>query len=262
MTEYLYTAAAFWNKYLSNAADIVLTAIIIYYILTLLRGTRAIPIIKGILILLFLTIFSRFLKLSALSWLFSGAWVIGILAIVIVFQPELRFILAKLGSGKVASFLFRIKPDWIDAIINALKEAKERGWGALIVIELNIGLKNYIETGVKIGGEISPEILISIFNPTSPLHDGAVIIKGNTTLAASCILPLTMEEMASRILGTRHRAAIGMSEVSDAWAIVLSEETSSVSLARGGELIRNISMDDLKKELVALYRIKEFESAK
>ena len=183
-------------------------------------------------------------------------------AIIIVLQPELRFLLAKLGSGKMASFLFRIKPDWIDAIIETLNEAQKKEWGALVVIQLNIGLKNYIETGVKINGAVSPELLLSIFNPRSPLHDGAVIIKGNKLLAASCILPLTMEEIASKLLGTRHRAAIGLSEVSDAWAIVLSEETSSISLARGGQLMRNISIDELRKELVDLYREKELESVK
>ncbi|MCD6413079.1 MAG: diadenylate cyclase CdaA [Elusimicrobia bacterium] len=262
MAEIAKIIQTYWNAYLSNIVDIAATAVLIYLIFTLLKETRAIPILKGIFILLGLTIASRLLKLGTLSWILSGAWVIGVIAVVIVFQPELRFLLAKLGSGKVAGFLFRIKPDWIEAIIETLKEAREKSWGALIVIQLNIGLKNYIETGVKIEGAVSSEILISIFNPTSPLHDGAVIIKGDKILAAGCILPLTMEEIASRILGTRHRAAIGISEVSDAWAIVLSEETSSISLARGGKLARNISVEELRKELIALYREKEFEAAK
>jgi len=262
MTDYLSFASVLWTKYLSHAADIFVTAVIIYYILTLLRGTRAIAIFKGIVVLVFLTVCSKLLKLTTLSWLLSGAWVVGMVAIVIVFQPELRFLLAKLGSGKVAGFLFRIKPDWINAIIETLETAQKRGWGALVVIQLNMGMKNYTETGIKIDGEVSSELMLSIFNPASPLHDGAVVLKGNKILAASCIMPLTMEEIASRILGTRHRAAIGISEVSDAWAIVLSEETSSISLARTGKLIRNISPEELKKELVALYRVKEFESAK
>ncbi len=262
MAEVFKNIQSYWNGYISNVVDILSTAILIYLVLSLLKETRAIPILKGILILLGLTILARFLKLTALSWVLSGAWLIGVIAVVIVFQPELRFLLAKLGSGKVAGFLFRIKPDWIEAIVETLKTAQQKSWGALIVIQLNIGLKNYVETGVKIEGIVSSEILTSIFNPTSPLHDGAVIIKGDKILAAGCILPLTMEEIASRILGTRHRAAIGISEVSDAWAIVLSEETSSVSLARGGKLKRNISLEELRKELVALYREKEFEAAK
>ncbi|MFH1857917.1 MAG: diadenylate cyclase CdaA [Candidatus Omnitrophota bacterium] len=249
-------------KYFSTPLDWVITAVFIYYILLMLSETRAIPILKGIFILFFVTVSAKLLKLTTLSWLLSEAWVIGLIAIVIVFQPELRFLLAKLGSGKMAGFLFRIKPDWIDAILETLKDARKKGWGALIVIQLNIGLKNYIETGIKINGDISPELMISIFNPRSPMHDGAVIIKGNTVLAASCILPLTMAEIASKILGTRHRSAIGLSEVSDAWAIVLSEETSSISLARSGQLMRNISIEDLKKELVLLYREKELESVK
>ncbi len=261
MADYLSLASDIWLKYLSHAADIFITAVIIYYILTLLKGTRAIAIFKGIVVLVFLTVVSKLLKLTTLSWLLSGAWVVGMVAIVIVFQPELRFLLAKLGSGKVAGFLFRIKPDWINAIIETMETAQEKGWGALIVIQLNMGMKNYTETGIKIDGEVSSELMLSIFNPTSPLHDGAVVLKGNKMLAASCIMPLTMEEIASRILGTRHRAAIGITEVSDAWAIVLSEETSSISLARSGKLTRNISPEELKKELVALYRVKEFESA-
>ncbi len=262
MTDYLSFALDLWTKYLSHVADILITAVIIYYVLTLLKGTRAIAIFKGIVVLVFLTVISKLLKLTTLSWLLSGAWVVGMVAIVIVFQPELRFLLAKLGSGKVAGFLFRIKPDWINAIIETMETAQKKGWGALIVIQLNMGMKNYTETGIKIDGEVSSELMLSIFNPTSPLHDGAVVIKGNKMLAASCIMPLTMEEIASRILGTRHRAAIGITDVSDAWAIVLSEETSSISLARAGKLTRNISSEELKKELVALYRVKEFESAK
>ncbi|MBA3065893.1 diadenylate cyclase CdaA [bacterium] len=262
MADYLSIASGLWLKYLSQFADILLTAVIIYYILTLLKGTRAIAIFKGILILIFLTVVSKLLKLTTLSWLLSGAWVVGMVAIVIVFQPELRFLLAKLGSGKVAGFLFRIKPDWINAIIETMETAQKKGWGALIVIQLNMGMKNYTETGIKIDGDVSSELLLSIFNPSSPLHDGAVVLKGNRILAASCIMPLTMEEIASRILGTRHRAAIGISDVSDAWAVVLSEETSSISLARGGKLMRNISPEELRKELVDLYRVKEFESAK
>jgi len=249
-------------KYAGPVADIIITAVLIYYMLTLLRGTRAIPILKGIFILFFLTIAAKIMKLTTLSWLLSGAWVIGLIAVVIVFQPELRFLLAKLGSGKMAGFLFRIKPDWIDAVLETLEKAKEKGWGALIVIQLNIGLKNYIETGIKINGNISSELLCSIFNPTGPLHDGAVIIKGDKIIAASCILPLTMEQIATRILGTRHRAAIGISEVSDAWAIVVSEETSSISLTRGGKLMRNISEDALRKELVSFYKEKEFQTLK
>ncbi|MBU3955938.1 DNA integrity scanning protein DisA nucleotide-binding domain protein, partial [bacterium] len=151
---------------------------------------------------------------------------------------------------------------WINAIIETMETAQKKGWGALIVIQLNMGMKNYTETGIKIDGDVSSELLLSIFNPSSPLHDGAVVLKGNRILAASCIMPLTMEEIASRILGTRHRAAIGISDVSDAWAVVLSEETSSISLARGGKLMRNISPEELRKELVDLYRVKEFESAK
>ncbi|MEA2081436.1 MAG: diadenylate cyclase CdaA [Elusimicrobiota bacterium] len=261
MGNYLNLTSDLWLRYLSQPVDILLTAVIIYYILSLLRGTRAIAIFKGIVILVFLTVFSKLLKLTTLSWLLSGAWVMGMVAIVIVFQPELRFLLAKLGSGKIAGFLFHIKPDWINAIIETMETAQKKGWGALIVIQLTMGMKNYTETGIKVDGNVSSELMLSIFNPSSPLHDGAVVLKGNKILAASCIMPLTMEEIASRILGTRHRAAIGISEVSDAWAIVLSEETSSISLARAGKLTRNISNEELRKELVALYKFKESESA-
>ncbi|MFH2084455.1 MAG: TIGR00159 family protein, partial [Candidatus Omnitrophota bacterium] len=155
MADYLPLSWNVWLGYLSHAADILITAVIIYYILSLLKGTRAIAIFKGIVILVFLTVFSKLLKLTTLSWLLSGAWVVGMVAIVIVFQPELRFLLAKLGSGKVAGFLFRIKPDWINAIIETMENAQKKGWGALIVIELNMGMKNYTETGIKIDGEVS-----------------------------------------------------------------------------------------------------------
>ncbi|RLD16497.1 MAG: TIGR00159 family protein [Caldiserica bacterium] len=243
----------FWRTYLVHIVDIVVVAFLVYKVLSILKGTRTENILRGMIILLIMTLIARFLGLKVLFWILKGFWVAGIVALVIVFQPELRFLLSQIGRGKVSRFFLRRGYSFIDEIIDALIELKNKGHGALVVFEFEIGLRNYIDTGIRLNSEISKELLVSIFTPPSPLHDGAVIIRGEKIISASCILPLSNEPGAVELLGTRHRAAIGITEVSDCLSIVLSEETGAISIARAGKLKKNVNPDEIKKSLLKLY---------
>jgi len=254
MTEFFQGLISFWRTYLVHIVDILVVAFIIYRLMVVLKGTRTVNILRGIVILLIVTLIARFLELRVLFWILKGFWVAGIIALVIVFQPELRFLLSQLGRGKVSRFFLRRGFSFIDDIIDALLELKEKGHGALIVFEFEIGLRNYIDTGIRLNSDISKELLISIFTPPSPLHDGAVIIRGEKIISASCILPLSNEPGVIELLGTRHRAAIGITEVSDCLSVVLSEETGAISVTRKGKLEKNLKPEELKKMVIGLYR--------
>lgn len=242
-----------WARYLVHIFDITVVSYIIYRMLLYLKGTRGFQVLKGILILFIATVVARILRFPTLSWILRGFWIAGIVAIVIVLQPEIRNLLARLGSGRFSRFVFREEYPFLTQLIEGLKIIKENGWGALIVIQQNIGLKTFIDTGVKINGEITKELLESIFSPFSPLHDGAVIIQEDKIIAAGCILPLTEMVEEDSLMGTRHRAGIGISEVTDAWAIILSQQTGRISLAREGKLKLIKDFETLEKELREFY---------
>ncbi len=247
-----------WQDFL----DIAFVAIIIYYVLKFIRDTRAAQLLKGILLIIFLFQLSKFLKLQATSFILNSTLEFGILAVLIVFQPELRSLLERIGrSGKNRSIPFftsetRLSEDEINEnitnIVDAVSNMSATKTGALIVIERDTKLGEVITTGTKVDSAIISNVLENIFFPKAPLHDGAVIIREGRIHAAGCFLPLTTKKFDSD-LGTRHRAGIGVSEISDAIVVLVSEETGIISIAKEGNIQRRLSPDTLtsilKKEL-------------
>jgi diadenylate cyclase len=238
-------------KYLASIVDILLVSYVIYKLLNLIKGTKAVQLLKGIVVILLVRVVSEFFGLNTLSWLMQQAIDWGFLAIIIIFQPELRRALEQLGRGRF--FSRSSGPDdeeqekMVDAIVKATDYMAKRRIGALISIERETGMSDYIETGIPLDAKISSELLINIFIPNTPLHDGAVIIQKNNVAAAACYLPLSESPFISKELGTRHRAALGISEVTDSITVVVSEETGNISLTKNGELHRNLSLDGFKE---------------
>lgn len=244
-----------WSQYLIHIVDILAVAYILYRLMLIIRGTRAVQVILGILTLVVITFVSReVLHLRALTWIFEKFWFAAIVIIAVVFQPEIRSALAQLGSHRWGRVLLKAELGFVEEIIESLKEFSEKHTGALIVIEQDTGLKNYIETGTVINGQVSRELLGAIFNFRSPLHDGAVIIQNSRIIAAGCVLPLSHEPGLSKILGTRHRAAVGLSEISDAIVMVVSEETGKISVAREGKLENGVQPEEVQALLTKIYR--------
>jgi diadenylate cyclase len=238
-------------KYLASIVDILLVSWVIYKLLNLIKGTKAVQLLKGIVVILLIRVVSEFFGLNTLSWLTQQAIDWGFLAIIIIFQPELRRALEQLGRGR---FFSRTNgPDdeeqekMVEAIVKATDYMAKRRIGALISIERETGMSDYIETGIPLDAKISSELLINIFIPNTPLHDGAVIIQKNNIAAAACYLPLSESPFISKELGTRHRAALGISEVTDSITVVVSEETGNISLTKNGELHRNLTLDAFKE---------------
>lgn len=236
------------------AVDILLVAYVIYKLLTFIRGTRAVALVNGVLLLVAAAFAATRLNLTATSWLLQHAELALVVALPIVFQPELRRALEQVGRGR---FFTRALPDsgpeGAPAVVAELRLAagvlSRNRIGALIVLERETGLGDIAETGIKIDGLLSSQFLINIFIPNTPLHDGAVIVRGSRVLAAACFLPLAEAQPLAADVGGRHRAAIGITEHCDALALVVSEETGAVSLANAGKLIRGIDMDTLAEML-------------
>jgi len=247
----------FWNIYLVHIVDILLVAYIFYRLILLIKGTRAFQVALGIILLFLFTLLARnIIHLNTLGWLLEKFWVAGVVVLIVVFQPELRTALAQLGSRHF-THTFSGGANFVKEITATVKDCVEQKIGALIVLEQEVGLREFIETGTKINGEVTKELLLSIFHPRSVLHDGAVIINDGQILSAGCLLPLSSNPEIAHIFGTRHRAALGLSEVSDALVIVVSEETGIISLARKGKLNRGINPEELGLQLFELYRSKE-----
>ncbi len=244
--------------YLGIFLDVLLVWYVIYKILSLIRGTKAVQLLQGIIVIVFIRLLSSLLELHTLFWLVDQVMDWGFLAIIVIFQPELRRALEQLGRGKIFSRSGNDEEDHqvklIEAITKATDYMAKRRIGALISIERQTGMGDYVETGIPLNSAISSELLINIFIPNTPLHDGAVIIQRNQVAAAACYLPLSESPFISKELGTRHRAALGISEVTDSITIVVSEETGSVSLTKNGELHRDLKPDAfrdlLKQELI------------
>lgn len=254
----LFYCKQIWFNYLIHGVDVLVVAYIFYRMLLLVRGTRSVQVLMGIFLIAVSTlVVNGVLKLPTSSWLFEKFWMAGIIILAIVFQPEIRSALAQLGARPISRWLMPSRFDFIDETVAALKECSEKRIGALIVLEQEVGLKNYIETGTKINADISTEIIISILHPKSPLHDGAIIISGNQLTAAGCVLPLTDDPHFAKLLGTRHRAAVGLSECSDALILVVSEESGQIALVREGRMQRDIDLDEIKKQIHSLFREKE-----
>ncbi|MHB9154979.1 MAG: diadenylate cyclase CdaA [Endomicrobiales bacterium] len=243
-----------WSTYLVNIVDILLVAYIFYRLMLLIKGTRAVQIILGILTLVLITFLAQAAHLQTLSWLFERFWLATVVILAVVFQPEIRSALAQLGSHRWGRILVTSELGFVNDIIEAVKALSGTHTGALIVLEQDTGLRNYIETGTIINGQVSKPLLLSLFNTRSPLHDGAIIVHNARLIAAGCVLPLSHEPGISKIMGTRHRAAVGISEISDAIVIVVSEETGRVSLARSGRLESDVDLEVLRKRLEDLFR--------
>lgn len=241
-----------------DAVDIFIIFILLYNIIVLTKGTRAYQVLKGVAVLFIASAVSQVLGLTALSWMLQAVISSGIIVAVILFQPELRRALEHIGRGK----LFEKAGSTVsgtsrDAIIAELKDAflalSRRRIGALVVFERRTGLEDIVATGTRIGGAISSALIQNIFEPNTPLHDGAVIIRDDTVLAAGCFLPLSDESAISRELGTRHRAALGVSSVSDSVTVVVSEETGVISYASESRIVRYLDEKSLQELLESLY---------
>ena len=232
-----------------DVIDTGLVAFFLYRIYIMLKNTRAAALVKGLMVLASLVIISKWLNLHVINWILEKAITMMMVALPVVFQPELRRALEQIGRGRL--FRKRVEldetelNDMIEAVANAAVIMGQRKVGALIVLERAVGLEERIETGVKIDGLVTDSLLLNIFEKDTPLHDGAVIIRGNRIVAASCLLPLTDARGLSQELGTRHRAAIGISEQSDALVVVVSEETGTVSVTRNGEIYRYLRREDV-----------------
>ncbi len=234
--------------------DIIIVSYIIYKIFLLIKGTRAARMLFGVGVLLALSLFSRFLELYTLDWLIQSFWTQIVIVLIILFQPEIRKALAQMGETPLFHrFSSAGEMKTIEEIVKASQALANKKIGALIVFERDVSLNEYIEIGVPLDAKVTKELLISIFHPSSPIHDGAVIIKGNKILAAGCFLPIKLGADISKTYGTRHRAAIGISEETDAVAVIVSEETGAISLAVNGVLENNLDMEKLRHRLTILF---------
>ncbi|KMY52635.1 MULTISPECIES: diadenylate cyclase CdaA [Bacillaceae] len=251
--------------YLSNALDILLVWFVVYKLLMVIRGTKAVQLVKGIFVIIVVRGLSGLLGLDTLSWIMEQALTWGFLAVIIIFQPEVRRALEQLGRGSLFSRNVvqedKEQRDLIDALMKSVSYMAKRRIGALISIEKETGMNDYIETGIPLHSSITSELLINIFIPNTPLHDGAVIIQKNKIAAAACYLPLSESPFISKELGTRHRAAMGISEVTDSITIVVSEETGAVSVTKNGDLFRDLSSEDFEKLLMHELLKKESDSS-
>ncbi|HIU48379.1 MAG TPA: TIGR00159 family protein [Candidatus Avimonoglobus intestinipullorum] len=240
----------------TDIIDIVIVAVLIYQLLKIIKETRAMQLVKGVFILFISLQLSAWLHFTVLEFILRNAMQVGMFAVIVIFQPELRSMLERVGRSKVGQLMeFKNTQEADDAgktvneIVEAAVNMSKSKTGALIVLERKVKLGDVINTGTLINADISAALLENIFVPNTPLHDGAVIIKDEKIHTAGCLLPLTSNTNLSRELGTRHRAALGISEASDAMVVVVSEETGKISLALNGTLTRNLTGDSLKKAL-------------
>ena len=245
--------------YFSDVFEIAIIAILFYYIFLWFRKSRAWSLLKGILVIVFFMVFASLFHLTTLLWIINKTLSAGIIAIVIIFQPELRRALEQLGKKNVLFKFFKIGSNTederfndksIEEITRATFEMAKVKTGALIVITRDHDLSQYVETGISIDAKITSQLLINIFEKNTPLHDGAVVIEGDRIVAATCYLPLSDSVVISKDLGTRHRAGLGITEVTDSIVIIVSEENGSVSIAKDGKLIRYADASVLKSELI------------
>lgn len=245
-----------------DVIDLILVTAILFFLLTLVRGTQAVVLLRGmILLIIAITLLTSLLNLPAFSFLLRTALPALLVAIPVIFAPEIRRALERLGRAGTI-FTTNAEPGElekrIDAIATAAQRLTDHYHGALIVIEREVSLEEYVETGVRLEAKLSAELLLQIFYINTPLHDGAVIIRGDRVVAASCVMPLsasgTLSRTPDRQMGLRHRAGLGISEVSDAVAVIVSEERGSISVAHNGRMIRRLDQSRLRNILIAFYR--------
>ena len=237
-----------WST-ISVALDILLVAAVIYQVLVMIRGTRAAPMLAGVAVVAIIFYLARVGELTTLNWLISRLVPYVLFALIVVFQSEIRHILANVGRRLRFGRGSASESDTYDDIVLAANLFSQHQTGALIVIEREIGLRTYIESGVPLDARLSYDLLATIFRPSAPLHDGAVIVQKERVAAAACFLPLSMNPVLSTQLGTRHRAGMGITEETDAIAVIVSEETGAISVAVGGKIERDLSVEQLRERL-------------
>jgi diadenylate cyclase len=242
------------------AVDIALVALVLYLILALFRGTRAVQMLVGVAVLVLASLAARALELHSLGWLLDSLWSVWVVVLVVLFQPELRRALAWIGQGEGLRSLVSGRSDAtrvVDEIASVTGSLSDRRIGALIVIERGTGLRQYAELGVALDALVSADLLTSVFLPYSPLHDGAAFVRDDRVVAAGCFLPLSRNAQVARQLGTRHRAALGITEETDAVAVAVSEETGRISIARDGRIEQVASPEVLRGRLSELLGVHE-----
>lgn len=281
-SEYLETVFRVLRRYIDglympdlrivDVVEIMILAVIIYFCISWIKRTRAYTLLKGIYIVAVFILLANLFQMTTLLWIMKGIGTIALTALVIIFQPELRKALEDLGQKKIVSSILPIQFDsgkeeaerysdkTITELVRAVYDMSEVKTGALIVLEMDIILNEYVNTGIKMDSLLSSQLLINIFEHNTPLHDGAIIVQGDRILAATCYLPLSDNKNVSKHLGTRHRAALGISEVSDSFTIVVSEETGRVSYAYGGALTTEVQPNELKEQLIKLQKNKMDEN--
>ncbi len=226
---------------------------VFYVILIFARGTRGVHVLKGVIFIVLFFIVTQKLGLNTINWIFTKLFAISVIAFLIIFQPELRRGLASIGQRGWSGIFFR-ESEIIKEVVKAAISLSKRKIGALIAVERESRLGHYVESGVGIDAKVSTELLITVFMPNTPLHDGGVVISGDRVVGAGCLFPLTQNPKVSRTMGTRHRAALGLSEETDAVVIVISEETGGVSIATGGKLTHDLDKDALERVLNNLFK--------
>ena len=246
----------------TDIAEIIILAVLIYHILLWIKTTRAWSLMKGFVVIFAFLLVAVFTEMDTILWLASNIFDIGIIALVIVFQPELRKALEQLGQKNIIADILAMDTSkeeketfsdrTVDAIVKACVEMSKVKTGALIVIENNVPLGEYERTGITLDAQVSSQLLLNIFEHNTPLHDGAIIVRGNRVISATCYLPLSDNMTLSKELGTRHRAAVGISEVSDAMTVVVSEETGAISITQYSEIKRHVSAEVLREQLETL----------
>jgi len=248
---------------ITSLLDIVIVAFVTYKLFLMIRGTRAVQLIKGLFFLLIASQVSRLLNLTTINWILTEAWTVIVIALAVIFQPELRRILEQLGRGQFVVLSQHSELGTaesihvIDEITAAIISCAKTKTGALIVIEQETGLNDYCDTGIAINADATHELLCNIFVPNTPLHDGAVIIRNGRIQSASCFLPLSDDPDISANLGTRHRAALGISEVSDAFTFIVSEETGIISYTKDGKLVRYLDEKKVREVLAVCFGSKD-----
>lgn len=263
MTNFISELTFFFQRFdLLSAVDVLLVTVAVFFLLRLVRGTQAVALLRGMIVLVItIAVLTSLLNLPAFTWLLDASLPALLIAIPVIFAPEIRRALERLGRTNNMFFL-SATPDHIEALIETVcvtaQRLSDRRYGALIVIEREIPLADYKETGVTLDAELTPQLLLQIFHINTPLHDGAAIIEKDRIAAAGCVMPLsssgTLSRSTDRSMGLRHRAALGISEVSDAVSVVVSEETGGISVTHNGRMIRRLDQARLKNILTAFFR--------
>ncbi len=239
---------SFWRP----LVEVLFIWVLIYFVIRFFQGTRAMQVLLGLIILVVIFLVAKFFELNSIIWVLSKVFAVGVVAFLIIFQPEMRRVLARMGTTISSGFLN--KSGAIGEVIRACDQMSRHRTGALIAIERDVGLKNYIESGMMIDAKVSAELLLSLFDPHTPTHDGAVIITGDRIASCGSLFPLTQMTDLPTSVGTRHRAAIGLTEENDAVCIVVSEETGNISVSVFGKLTKALDLEDLKRILEGLFK--------